>query len=69
MEEVAKAAGMSKRTLYKYFDNKEALFIAFITEADVVPEALSVRHSDPREELRQRFRSCCLLFSRRDKSK
>ena len=55
MKEIAKAAGMSKRTLYKYFDTKETLFIAFINEAEVVPDALQLRHSDPREELRQRF--------------
>lgn len=55
MEEIAKAAKMSKRTLYKHFDNKEALFIAFVTEADVVPDKLVNCHADPLEELRQRF--------------
>lgn len=55
MEEIAKSAGMSKRTLYKHFDNKEALFIAFVTEADIAPDKLTNGHSDPLEELRQRF--------------
>ncbi len=51
LEEVAARAGVSKGTLYLYFDSKEALFKAVIQEG-VVPvlaegEALLDEHDDP----------------------
>jgi AcrR family transcriptional regulator len=56
LDEVAARAGVSKGTLYLYFDSKEALFEAVIREG-VVPaldagEALLERYDDPLELLR-----------------
>lgn len=56
LDEVAARAGVSKGTLYLYFDSKEALFKAVIREG-VVPaiqegEALLEAHDDPLELLR-----------------
>lgn len=67
MEEVARAAGMSKKTLYGMFPDKRALFTALISVIDVYPiEAL---HSDPansRTALRERlFALAKLALSKR----
>ncbi|HJV25088.1 MAG TPA: TetR/AcrR family transcriptional regulator [Aromatoleum sp.] len=56
LDDVAARAGVSKGTLYLYFDSKEALFKAVIQEG-VVPaiaagEALLDEHDDPVELLR-----------------
>ena len=50
LEEVAIRAGVSKGTLYLYFDSKEALFKAVIQEG-IVPvvaegEAIAARHAE-----------------------
>ena len=49
LEDVARRAGVSKGTLYLYFDNKEALFKAVIREG-IIPviaenEAIAARHT------------------------
>ena len=49
LEDVAKVAGVSKGTLYLYFDSKEALFKSVIQEG-VIPvliegESIAARHS------------------------
>jgi AcrR family transcriptional regulator len=56
MEEIARTAGMSKKTLYVMFPDKRALFTALTSVLDIYPaEAL---HSDPtssRKDLRARL--------------
>lgn len=47
MEEVARAAGMAKKTVYKHFADKPALFRALVRSHDV-PETFT----QPREDLR-----------------
>ncbi|NMG45990.1 TetR family transcriptional regulator [Aromatoleum toluvorans] len=56
LDDIAERAGVSKGTLYLYFDSKDALFKAVIQEG-VVPalhagEALLEQHDDPLELLR-----------------
>ena len=49
MEQIARAAGVAKQTLYNQFGNKEALFRAIITQR--CTELLDTLHdSDPRDE-------------------
>jgi AcrR family transcriptional regulator len=56
MDDIARRAGMSKKTLYRIFDTKEALFAAVIAsrraalDAIIGADELSVRR-DPREAL------------------
>ena len=59
LEDVAQRAGVSKGTLYLYFDSKEALFKAVIQEG-VVPvvlegEAIAARHAGGAFELLERL--------------
>lgn len=59
LEDVAQRAGVSKGTLYLYFDSKEALFKAVIQEG-VVPvvvegEAIAARHEGSAFELLERL--------------
>jgi len=56
MEIVARAAGMSKKTLYNMFPDKRALFTALINLSEPYPED-ALRHgaANSREELRARF--------------
>lgn len=59
LEEVAIRAGVSKGTLYLYFDSKEALFKAVIQEG-IVPvvaegEAIAARHSGSAADLLERL--------------
>lgn len=56
MDRVAAAAGVSKRTVYKHFRSKQALFVTIV---DAIWERITVwsiewmnPHGDPREELR-----------------
>ena len=55
MNEIAKAAGCSRATLYRYFDNREALRIAYVArETHRLSESIDDRiHAivDPRERL------------------
>ncbi|PKO94515.1 MAG: TetR family transcriptional regulator [Betaproteobacteria bacterium HGW-Betaproteobacteria-10] len=59
LEDVASRAGVSKGTLYLYFDNKEALFKAVIQEG-ILPvvaenEAIAARHSGSSFELLEKL--------------
>jgi AcrR family transcriptional regulator len=67
MEEIARAAGMSKKTLYGMFPDKRALFTALINVLDVYPtEALQPNPANSRKELRARLLSLAeLALSRR----
>lgn len=49
MGEIAREAGVSKGTLYVYFDSKETLFAALIEEAkgDTAENSLRLDHDDP----------------------
>jgi AcrR family transcriptional regulator len=53
MNEIAKAAGCSRATLYRYFENREALRAAYVArETHRVAESIDVDHiKDPRERL------------------
>ncbi|MCO5164524.1 MAG: TetR/AcrR family transcriptional regulator [Mesorhizobium sp.] len=56
MEEVARACGMAKKTIYKHFPDKAALFRALVHSHDVVeawtqPAGADGPHSDFRETL------------------
>jgi len=56
MEVVARAAGMSKKTLYGMFPDKRALFTELINLVEPYPEdALRTGAANSREELRARF--------------
>ncbi|HWK32857.1 MAG TPA: TetR/AcrR family transcriptional regulator [Hyphomicrobium sp.] len=56
MEVIARAAGMSKKTLYGMFPDKRALFTALINLTEAYPEeALGLGAANSREELRARF--------------
>jgi len=61
VDEIAKDAGISKKTLYEYFKNKEDIFVSvFIREALVNRELIlnSVAHiDDPLETIRQVLRA------------
>src|SRR5436309_1106187 len=48
MSDIARAAGVSKGTLYVYFDNKEQLFQA-IVEGECSAHAESVFNLDPKD--------------------
>jgi AcrR family transcriptional regulator len=55
MNEIAKAAGCSRATLYRYFENREALRTAYVNREtyrlfDVIKEKISAI-TDPRERL------------------
>lgn len=57
MDEVAKVAGVSKRTIYSNFDNKDELFAAVIRSRceDILPDAKVIakaREAEPEEALR-----------------
>lgn len=59
LEEVARRAGVSKGTIYLYFDNKEALFKAAV-ETAMTPvleaaEAMAAETDEPPAELLRRF--------------
>jgi AcrR family transcriptional regulator len=59
LEEVARRAGVSKGTLYLYFDSKEALFKAVIQEG-IIPvvdesEAIAARHAGSAFELLEKL--------------
>ena len=59
LEEVAQRAGVSKGTLYLYFDSKEALFKAVIQEG-IIPvvdasEAIAARHAGSAFELLEKL--------------
>jgi AcrR family transcriptional regulator len=53
MNEIAKAAGCSRATLYRYFENREALRIAYVArETHRLSESIDVDDiKDPRERL------------------
>jgi AcrR family transcriptional regulator len=53
MNEIAKAAGCSRATLYRYFENREALRIAYVArETHRLSESIDVDDiEDPRERL------------------
>jgi AcrR family transcriptional regulator len=53
MNEIAKAAGCSRATLYRYFDNREALRAAYVArETHRLAESIDVDHiKDPQERL------------------
>ena len=53
MNEIAKAAGCSRATLYRYFENREALRAAYVArETHRLAESIDVDHiKDPRERL------------------
>lgn len=56
MEEIAHAAGMSKKTLYGIFPDKRALFTALISDIDLYPaDALHDDRTNSREALRKRL--------------
>jgi AcrR family transcriptional regulator len=57
MEAVAHAAGMSKKTLYELYPDKQRLFAAVIVAADDFPweDNLRTPLADPRHELRHRL--------------
>lgn len=53
MEEVARVAGMAKKTVYRLFRDKEHLFAVLISDADAFPDGTSpASRSDPTEALR-----------------
>lgn len=67
VEEVAREAGVGKGTVYTYFQNKEALFLAIIDEginemARVVEENRDPG-ANPREQLKQSIYSILQFFS------
>jgi AcrR family transcriptional regulator len=53
MNEIAKAAGCSRATLYRYFENREALRAAYVArETHRLAESIDVDHiKDPQERL------------------
>jgi len=53
MNEIAKAAGCSRATLYRYFENREALRAAYVArETHRLAESIDVDHiTDPQERL------------------
>ena len=53
MNEIAKAAGCSRATLYRYFDNREALRAAYVArETHRLAESIDVDHiKDPQKRL------------------
>jgi AcrR family transcriptional regulator len=56
MEEIARAAGMSKKTLYGMFPDKRALFTALTNVIEIYPaEALDPDPANSRKELRARL--------------
>ena len=60
MNEIAKAAGCSRATLYRYFENREALRTAYVHRetyrlSDAIKEQIS-GIADPRERLSRRHR-------------
>lgn len=50
VDTIAKRAGVSKPTIYAYFDNKEAIFAAVVTET--LPEGLRGIKSEPTGDVR-----------------
>jgi len=50
MDAIARAAGVSKPTIYAYFDGKEAIFAAVVSEA--LPEGLRNFRSEPTGDVR-----------------
>ncbi len=68
VEEVAREAGVGKGTVYTYFQNKEALFLAIINEginemARVVEETRNPE-DNPRQQLKQSIYSILDFFSK-----
>jgi AcrR family transcriptional regulator len=60
MEEVARVAGMSKKTIYKLFPDKEHLFAALISDVDAFPGGKTKRRvgaPDPVADLRDHLLS------------
>lgn len=58
MEEIARAAGMSKKTLYGMFPDKRALFTALTNVIEIYPaDALDPDPANSRKELRARLLS------------
>jgi TetR/AcrR family transcriptional repressor of mexJK operon len=56
MEEIARAAGMSKKTLYGLFPDKRSIFTALTNVIDLYPaEALHADPASSRKELRARL--------------
>ena len=56
MEEIAQAAGMSKKTLYGVFPDKRGLFTALIGDIDLYPSTrMHDTRADSREALRKRL--------------
>lgn len=55
MEEIAQGAGMAKKTVYKYFPDKAAVFWALINTHDDVLKAkiCGNKSDDPRQQIRQ----------------
>lgn len=58
MEQIAQIAGMSKKTLYQAFPDKNNIFTELITELDIFPDARTeaeTSHDDPETELHLRL--------------